>query len=126
MFIIFIAHTPGNSWNDWIPARFGFSSGTELFVFCSGCASAGAFGRVFQDRGFRLGSAKVVRRIWQIYWVQICLVCASITFAYMSIPLVGPGAFCVLSLCMNFMRRQSLRLFHCIGFQIILIFCPCI
>ena len=24
MLIIFIAHTPGNSWNDWIPARFGF------------------------------------------------------------------------------------------------------
>ena len=25
MFIILLAHTPGNSWTLWIPARFGFS-----------------------------------------------------------------------------------------------------
>ena len=33
MLIIFVAHLPDNSWNAWIPARFGFSSGAELFVF---------------------------------------------------------------------------------------------
>jgi hypothetical protein len=44
MLIIFVAHLPENSWNAWIPARFGFSSGAELFVFCSGIASALAFG----------------------------------------------------------------------------------
>ena len=33
MLIIFVAHLPENSWNAWIPARFGFSSGAELFVF---------------------------------------------------------------------------------------------
>ncbi len=92
MLIIFIAHTPGNSWNDWIPARFGFSSGTELFVFCSGCASAGAFGRVFQTRGWLLASAKVLRRIWQIYWVQMCLVLTSATLAYHAQAFVGPVA----------------------------------
>jgi hypothetical protein len=27
MLIIFVAHLPANSWNAWIPARFGFSSG---------------------------------------------------------------------------------------------------
>ena len=93
MLIIFIAHTPGNSWNDWIPARFGFSSGTELFVFCSGCASAGAFGRVFQNKGWWLASAKVFRRIWQIYWVQMCLILASVTLAYHAQTFVGPDAF---------------------------------
>lgn len=93
MFIIFIAHTPGNSWNDWIPARFGFSSGTELFVFCSGCASAGAFGRGFGQVGWPLASAKILRRIWQIYWVQTALVLTSIAIAYLSLPLVGAAAF---------------------------------
>ena len=93
MLIIFIAHTPGNSWNDWIPARFGFSSGTELFVFCSGCASAGAFGRLFRDKGWWIASAKIFRRIWQIYWVHMCLVLASVTLAYHAQAFVGPIAF---------------------------------
>ena len=43
MFIILFAHTPGNPWTLWIPARFGFSDATEMFVFCSGFASALAF-----------------------------------------------------------------------------------
>lgn len=93
MWIIFIAHTPGNQWNDWIPARFGFSSGTELFVFCSGCASAGAFGRAFLKVDFWFASAKVLKRIWQIFWVQICLAACSITLAYLAIPWVGAFAF---------------------------------
>jgi len=38
MFIILLAHTPGNPWTLWIPARFGFSDATEIFVFCSGMA----------------------------------------------------------------------------------------
>jgi len=34
MFIILIAHVPGNFLALWIPARFGFSDATEIFVFC--------------------------------------------------------------------------------------------
>lgn len=76
MLIIFIAHVPSNSWNAWIPARFGFSSGAELFVFCSGFASALAFGGVFIKRGWWLGTARILYRLWQIYWAQIGLVVA--------------------------------------------------
>jgi len=71
MFIILVAHTPGNFLTLWIPARFGFSDATEIFVFCSGMASAMAFGRVFRDRSFAMGSARVVYRIWQVYWAHI-------------------------------------------------------
>ena len=73
MLVIFVAHMPGNSWNDFIPARFGFSSGTELFVFCSGVASALAFGRVFTQRGWLLGAARILLRIWQVYWAHVGL-----------------------------------------------------
>ena len=73
MFIIFIAHVPGNVWTLWIPARFGFSDATEIFVFCSGMASAIAFGRVFDDRGFWMGAARVSHRVWQVYWGHIAL-----------------------------------------------------
>ena len=73
MFIILVAHTPGNVWALWIPARFGFSDATEIFVFCSGMASAIAFGKVFRDRSFAMGTARVVFRIWQVYWAHIGL-----------------------------------------------------
>ncbi|RYE30137.1 MAG: OpgC domain-containing protein [Hyphomicrobiales bacterium] len=81
MLIIFVAHLPENSWNAWIPARFGFSSGAELFVFCSGIASALAFGGVFVRRGLWLGTARIAYRIWQVYWAQIGLVLALIVLA---------------------------------------------
>ena len=71
MFIIVIAHTPNNPWTLWIPARFGFSDATEIFVFCSGMASAVAFGSIFGLRGWRLGTARVLYRAWQVYWAHI-------------------------------------------------------
>ncbi len=73
MFIILIAHVPGNWLALWIPARFGFSDATEIFVFCSGMASAIAFGKVFAHRGWFLGTARVAFRCWQVYWAHIGL-----------------------------------------------------
>ena len=73
MFIILIAHTPGNWFTLWIPARFGFSDATEVFVFCSGMASAIAFGAVFRNQGLLMGTARVAFRCWQVYWAHICL-----------------------------------------------------
>ncbi len=73
MFIILIAHIPGNRWTGWIPARFGFSDATEIFVFCSGMASAIAFGGSFARRGWWLGTARVAFRCWQVFWAHIGL-----------------------------------------------------
>ena len=56
MFIILVAHIPGNRWAGWIPARFGFSDATEIFVFCSGMASAIAFGSSYARQGWWLGT----------------------------------------------------------------------
>jgi hypothetical protein len=71
MFIILIAHITGNPWTLWIPARFGFSDATEMFVFCSGMASALAFGAVFSRAGWLMGSLRIAHRIWQVYWVHL-------------------------------------------------------
>ncbi|MEO1281687.1 MAG: OpgC domain-containing protein [Pseudomonadota bacterium] len=73
MFIIFFAHMPLNGWANYIPARFGFSDATEIFVFCSGMASALAFGRLFAERGFLLGLSRIAFRCWQVYWAHIGL-----------------------------------------------------
>jgi hypothetical protein len=71
MFIILIAHITNNPWTLYIPARFGFSDATEMFIFCSGMASAIAFGAVFAKAGFFMGLFRVAFRIWEIYWVHI-------------------------------------------------------
>ncbi|MBU1212415.1 MAG: OpgC domain-containing protein [Alphaproteobacteria bacterium] len=84
MFIIFIAHVPYNAWTNYIPARFGFSDATEIFVFCSGMASAIAFGRLFEERGFKVGATRIAYRCWQVYWAHISifmLVAASMVLA---------------------------------------------
>ncbi|MBX2855639.1 MAG: OpgC domain-containing protein [Rhodobacteraceae bacterium] len=74
MFIIFTAHMgPYNPWVRWIPARFGYSDATEIFVFCSGAASAMAFLAVFETRGWWLGTARILWRMWQIYWCHIAM-----------------------------------------------------
>lgn len=71
MFIILIAHIPYNSWTSWIPARFGFSDAADMFVFCSGMASAIAFGGVYARRGWWMGTVRILHRIWQVYWAHI-------------------------------------------------------
>ena len=77
MFIILLAHTPGNAWTLWIPARFGFSDATEIFVFCSGMASGIAFGSVFLKKSWFLGAARICFRVWQVYWAHIAVVLAT-------------------------------------------------
>ncbi|MDP3258079.1 OpgC family protein [Bosea sp. (in: a-proteobacteria)] len=91
MLIIFVAHVPANSWNAWIPARFGFSSGAELFVFCSGFASALAFGATFVRRGWWLGTARILQRLWQVYWAHIGLVVALVALAALLDRVTGGG-----------------------------------
>jgi hypothetical protein len=71
MFIILIAHIPRNPWTSWIPARFGFSDATEIFVFCSGMASALAFGAIFARAGLVMGALRIAHRVWQVYWVHL-------------------------------------------------------
>ena len=71
MFIILIAHIPWNLFTDWIPARFGFSDAADMFVFCSGMASSIAFAPVFLRQGWWLGTARIIHRLWQVYWAHI-------------------------------------------------------
>ncbi|MEX5727775.1 hypothetical protein Ga0609869_001128 [Rhodovulum iodosum] len=73
MFIILIDHIPGNAWGRWTIGRFTFSDATEIFVFCSGMASALSFGRTFERAGWPMGAARTAYRIWQLYWAHIGL-----------------------------------------------------
>lgn len=73
MLIIFVAHVPWNHWASYIPARFGPSDATEMFVFCSGFAAAIAFGGTFIRAGFWMGTARVVYRVFTLYVAHIMM-----------------------------------------------------
>lgn len=108
MFIIFIAHMPDNSWTLWIPARFGFSDATEIFVFCSGMASAIAFGKVFDQHGMWMGTARVSHRVWQVYFAHVC------QFLVLAAALVAIQTSGVLERCCGLTQDYvaSLNLWH--------------
>ena len=71
MIVILVAHITDNPYSLWIPGRLGFSDSAEIFVFCSGMASALAFGVIFARSGWLVGTARVLYRAWQVYWVHI-------------------------------------------------------
>ncbi|KUO53907.1 MAG: hypothetical protein APF80_17105 [Alphaproteobacteria bacterium BRH_c36] len=71
LFIIFVAHAKMNPWAAYTPGKFGFSDSAEIFVFCSGVASALAYGKLFDDRGLLVCSARIAHRCWQVYWAHI-------------------------------------------------------
>jgi hypothetical protein len=109
MFIILIAHTPGNFLTSWIPARWGFSDATEIFVFCSGMASAIAFGSTFDRAGWVLGTARVVYRVWQVYWAHVGLFFATLalTVYLTDLDLTGRNYWGQLNLWMIFVESDK-------------------
>ncbi|MEM6939388.1 MAG: OpgC domain-containing protein [Pseudomonadota bacterium] len=109
MFIILIAHTPGNFLTLWIPARWGFSDATEIFVFCSGMASAIAFGSTFDRAGWLLGTARVLFRVWQVYWAHIGLFFATLALCVFmtDLQLTGRNYWGQLNLWMLFVESDK-------------------
>ncbi|WP_370400779.1 OpgC family protein [Sulfitobacter sp. JB4-11] len=109
MFIILIAHTPGNFLTSWIPARWGFSDATEIFVFCSGMASAIAFGGAFQRAGWPLGTARVLFRVWQVYWAHVGLFFATLalTVYLTELDITGRNYWGQLNLWMMFVESDK-------------------
>jgi hypothetical protein len=109
MFIILIAHTPGNFLTSWIPARWGFSDATEIFVFCSGMASAIAFGGGFDRAGWLLGTARVLYRVWQVYWAHVGLFFATLalTVFLTDLKITGTNYWGQLNLWMIFVESDK-------------------
>jgi hypothetical protein len=71
MLIIFVVHVPANAWAEFIPAKFGFSSGAEAFVLCSGLACGLAFGGTFRRQGWAAGTRRIARRVAQLWGAQV-------------------------------------------------------
>ena len=73
LWLIFLDHIPSNAVS-WITIRnYGFSDATEIFVFISGYTAAFVYGRAMVQHGFVVGSARLLKRTWQIYVAHVFL-----------------------------------------------------
>jgi hypothetical protein len=73
LWLIFIDHLPPNILT-WLTIRnYGFSDATEIFIFISGYTAAFVYGRAMQEQGALVASARIFKRVWQIYVAHVFL-----------------------------------------------------
>ena len=73
LWLIFLDHLPNNILA-WLTIRnYGFSDATEIFIFISGYTAAFVYGRAMLESGFVVSSARIMRRVWQIYVAHVFL-----------------------------------------------------
>ncbi len=73
LLFIFLNHIPNNAVS-WLSNRnYGFSDATETFVFISGYSVLLAYGAAMRNDGFVVGTARIWRRVWQIYTAHVFL-----------------------------------------------------
>lgn len=70
---IFIDHIPDNLVSDFTIRNIGFSDATEMFVFISGYTAGLVYMAAMLRDGWLFASARVMRRVWQLYMAHIAL-----------------------------------------------------
>jgi len=73
LWLIYIDHLPASILT-WLTIRnYGFSDATEIFIFISGYTAAFVYGRAMLESGFVVATARILRRVWQIYVAHVFL-----------------------------------------------------
>ena len=74
LWLIFIDHVSPDVLTWFTIRSYGFSDAAEIFIFISGYTAAFVYGRAMIESGFLIASARVMRRVWQIYMAHVFLV----------------------------------------------------
>ncbi|MDB5636591.1 MAG: putative rane protein of unknown function, partial [Bradyrhizobium sp.] len=74
LWLIFIDHVSPDLLTWFTIRSYGFSDAAEIFIFISGYTAAFVYGRVMLASGFVVASARVLRRVWQIYVAHVFIV----------------------------------------------------
>src|SRR5918992_84570 len=73
LWLIFLDHIPTNILTWFTIRNYGFSDATEIFIFISGYTAAFVYGRAMLEAGFVVATARIMRRVWQIYVAHVFL-----------------------------------------------------
>ena len=73
LWLIFIDHLPPSLLTWFTIRNYGFSDATEIFIFISGYTAAFVYGRAMLETGVVVATARILRRVWQIYVAHVFL-----------------------------------------------------
>jgi hypothetical protein len=73
LWLIFIDHLPPNILTWFTIRNYGFSDAAEIFIFISGYTAAFVYGRAMLQVGVVVATARILRRVWQIYVAHVFL-----------------------------------------------------
>jgi hypothetical protein len=73
LWLIFIDHMSPDLLTWFTIRSYGFSDAAEIFIFISGYTAAFVYGRAIRERGFVIGAARILKRVWQIYVANVFL-----------------------------------------------------
>ena len=73
LWLIFIDHLPPSLLTWFTIRNYGFSDATEIFIFISGYTAAFVYGRAMLESGVVIATARILRRVWQIYVAHVVL-----------------------------------------------------
>src|SRR5260370_12664029 len=73
LWLIFIDHVSPDLLTWFTIRNYGFSDAAEIFIFISGFTAALVYGRATFESGIVIGTARVARRVWQIYTAHLLL-----------------------------------------------------
>ncbi|MDA9498530.1 OpgC domain-containing protein [Bradyrhizobium sp. CCBAU 11357] len=73
LWLIFIDHLPPSLLTWFTIRNYGLSDATEIFIFISGYTAAFVYGRAMLESGVLIATARILRRVWQIYVAHVFL-----------------------------------------------------
>jgi hypothetical protein len=74
LWLIFIDHVSPDVLTWFTIRSYGFCDAAEIFIFISGYTAAFVYGRAMLESGFVIATARIMRRVWQIYLAHVFLV----------------------------------------------------
>lgn len=91
LWLIFVDHVSPDTLTWFTIRSYGFSDAAEIFIFISGYTAAFVYGRALLESGIVIATARIVRRVWQIYSIHILLFAALVAeVSYVSVVLDKP------------------------------------
>ncbi len=70
---IFIDHIPDNRLSYFTLRAYAFCDAAEVFIFISGFTAAMVYGRALLREGALMCTARIWRRVWQLYVAHLCI-----------------------------------------------------
>src|ERR1700693_1684785 len=74
LWLIYVDHVSPDLLTWFTIRNYGFSDAAEIFIVISGYTAAFVYGRAMRESGFVVATARILKRVWQIYVAHVFIV----------------------------------------------------